>query len=67
MDTSLISAFFAATVGQVQLAAAARLAQTDAQNGSASSVNRLVAAAEQNFAPLAGAAAGLGGNLDITV
>jgi hypothetical protein len=63
MGTSLISAFFAAQIGQMQLAVAARLAQTDPQSGV--SVTQLIDAAQQNAAPLAGVAAGLGTNLDI--
>jgi len=63
MATSLISAFFAAQVGQMQLAVAARLAQTDPQSGS--SVTQLIDAAEQNAAPLANVPAGLGTSLDI--
>jgi hypothetical protein len=64
MDTSLISAFFAAQVGQLQLGAAAYLAQNDPQSGS--SVTQLVDAAQQNFDPLANVAAGLGTNLDVS-
>jgi hypothetical protein len=64
MDTSLISAFFAAQVGQLQLAAAAFLAQDNPQNGS--SVAQLVNAAQQNFDPLANVAAGLGTSLDVS-
>lgn len=64
MGTSLIAAFFAAEVGQMQLAVAARLAQTDPQSGS--SVTQLIDAAEQNAAPLANVADGLGTNLDIS-
>jgi hypothetical protein len=64
MDTSLISAFFSAQVGQLQLAAAAFLAQNNPQ--SASSVQQLVDAAQQNSDPLANVAAGLGTNLDIS-
>jgi len=64
MDTSLISAFFAAQVGQMQLAAAGYLAQNDPQGGS--SVSQLLDAAQQNFNPLANVAAGLGTNLDVS-
>jgi hypothetical protein len=64
MDTSLISAFFAAQLGQLQLSAAARLAQTDPQSGS--SVTQLIDAAQQNFDPLANIPAGLGTNLDVS-
>jgi hypothetical protein len=65
MDTSLISAIFAAQVGQMQLAVAARLAKSDPQSGS--SVTQLIDAAQQNFEPLADVPANLGANLDITV
>ena len=64
MNTSLISAFIGAQVGQMQLAVAARLARTDPQ--SASAVTQLIGAAEQNSAPLANVPAGLATNLDIS-
>jgi len=64
MNTSLISAFLAAQVGQMQLAAAGYLAQNNPQSGS--SVGQLVDAAQQNFNPLANVPAGLGTNLDMT-
>ena len=63
MDISLISAFFAAQVGEVQLAAAAWLAHANPQSGS--SVAQLVDAADQNFDPLANVANGVGTNLDV--
>jgi hypothetical protein len=64
MDMSLISAFFAAQVGQLQLAAAGYLAQNDPQSGS--SVGQLADAAQQSSNALANVAAGLGTNLDMT-
>ncbi len=65
METaSLISAFFAAQVGQLQLAAAAFLAQSNPDSGA--SVAQLTDAAQQNFDPLANVAAGLGSNLDVS-
>jgi len=64
MGTSLISAFIAAQIGQLQLAVAARLAQENPQSGS--SVAQLIDAAQQNFDPLANVAAGLGTNLDLS-
>ena len=64
MDTSLISAFVGAQVGQMQLAVAARLARMNADN--ASSVTQLLDAAQQNIAPLANVAAGIGTNLDVS-
>ena len=65
MDTSLITALLSAQVGELQLAAAARLARTDAQSGSL--VAQLLDAAQQNFAPLVNVPAGLGTNLDVSV
>jgi len=66
MDTSLISAFIGAQVGQFQLAVAARLSHADPVDpDSGSSIAKLVDAAQQSAAPLADAAAGLGTNLDI--
>jgi len=64
MDTSVISAFFAAQVGQMQLAAAGFLARNDPQSGA--SVSQLADAAQQNFDPLANVPAGLGANLDVS-
>jgi hypothetical protein len=65
MDTSLISAFISAQVGQFQLAVAAQLARTNTQD-SGRSVAQLVDAAQQSFDPLANVAAGIGTNLDIS-
>ena len=65
MDTSLISALISAQVGQFQFAVAARLLKTNID--SASSAAKLIAAAQQNFDPLANASAGIGTNLDISV
>jgi hypothetical protein len=64
MLTNLIFAFTSAQVGEMQLAVAARLAQTQPQSGS--SVTQLIDAAEQNFAPLVNVPAGLGSNLDVS-
>ena len=61
---SLISAFLAAQVGQMQLAAAALMAQSNPDSGS--SVAQLVDAAQQNFDPLANVATGLGTNLNVS-
>jgi hypothetical protein len=68
MDTSIISAFISAQVGQFQFAVAARLARTstDGMSNNASSITQLVDAAQQNAEPLANAAAGLGTNLDVS-
>ncbi len=62
-STSLISAFFSAPVGQLQLAAAGYLAQNDPESGS--SVSQLTDAAQQSFDPLANVAADIGTNLDV--
>jgi hypothetical protein len=62
--TSLISGLLAAQTARIQLAAAAKLMQTNSQ--SASDVAMLVAAAQQNADSLANVAAGLGGNLNVT-
>lgn len=64
METSLISAFIGAQVGEMQLAVAARLARTDASN--ASSVAQLLDAAQQSANALANVAAGIGTNLDVS-
>jgi hypothetical protein len=65
MDTSLISAFIGAQVGEMQLAVAARLARMD-DPSSGSSIAQLVNAADQNANSLANVAAGLGTNLDVS-
>lgn len=66
---SLLSAFFSAQVGRLQLAVAARLARTDPNspnNPDVGPVTKLVDAAQQSMQPLANAAAKLGTNLDIS-
>jgi hypothetical protein len=67
---SLVSAFFSAQVGRLQLAVAARLARTDPNSpvnpNVGRSVAKLVGAAQQSAQPLADAAAKLGTKLDIT-
>ena len=62
--TSLISGLLAAQTARIQLAAAAKLLQTNSQ--SASDVDMLVTAAQQNADSLSNLAAGLGGNLNVT-
>jgi hypothetical protein len=64
MGTSLISAFIAAQVGQLQLAVAARLLKTNSETGS--SVTQLINAAQKNFDPLGNVPVGLGTNLDVS-
>ena len=67
---NLLSAFFSAQVGRLQLAVAARLARTDPNSpinpDAGPSVAKLVDAAQQNAQPLANAAAKLGTGLDIS-
>ena len=66
MDTaSLAAAFIAAQAGQVQTAVAAKMLKMNAE--SASSVVKLLDAAQQNFTSLANVTSGIGRNLDITV
>jgi hypothetical protein len=62
---ALATAFIGAQVGRVQLAVAAKLLQMDAANEQ--SVVGLIDAAQQNMDRLANVAAGIGGNLDISV
>jgi hypothetical protein len=64
MDTSLISALVSAQVGRAQLAVAEQMLRMSAD--SASSVVKLVDAAQQSFDPLANVAAGIGANLDVS-
>ena len=63
-DVSLASAFISATIGQAQLAVAAKLLRMNADQEQ--SVVKLVDAAQQNLDRLANVAAGIGGNLDIS-
>ncbi len=61
---SVVSAFLAARIGQMQLAAAAKIAKTEADSGNA--VAKLVAAADQNTQTLSAAAEGLGRAIDLS-
>ena len=61
---SLVSAVVAARVGQMQLAAAAKIAKTQADSSDA--VAKLVNAADQNANQLAATAEGLGQAVDIS-
>jgi hypothetical protein len=67
---SLLSAFFSAQVGRLQLAVAARLGRTDPNSlvnpDAGPSITKLVDAAQQNGQPLANAAAELGTKLDVS-
>jgi hypothetical protein len=60
----VVASLLAVRIGEMQLAAAAKLAKMQADNGQA--VVKLVSAADQNANRLATAAAGLGGNVDIS-
>jgi hypothetical protein len=62
---NLVSAFIGARVGQVQLAVAAKMLRMDAD--AAQSVVKMIDAAQQNIDRLANVAAGVGGNVDISV
>jgi hypothetical protein len=61
---SLASALVAARMGQMQLAAAAKIAKMQADNSGA--VTKLVDAADQNAGQLSVAAEGLGQAVDIS-
>jgi hypothetical protein len=66
MDTgSLAAAFVGAQIGRVQMAVAAKMLQMNAD--AASSVVKVIEAAQQNMDRLANVAAGVGTNLDISV
>jgi hypothetical protein len=68
MDANLISAFFGAQVGMMQLAVAGDLAQMDSNNPSSdnsSEISQLVGAGDSSANSLANVAAGIGTNLDM--
>jgi hypothetical protein len=66
MDSAdLASAFVAARAGQVQLAVAAKMLRMNAD--SEQSVVQLLDAGQANIDRLANVAAGIGGNLDVSV
>jgi hypothetical protein len=68
VETSLISAFFGAQVGMMQLAVAGDLARMDADNptsNNSSSIAQLTGAADQSANSLANVAAGIGTNVDM--
>ena len=62
---SLATAFIGARTGQMQLAIAAKMLRMNADN--ANSIIKVIEAAQQNIDRLANVAAGIGGNLDISV
>jgi len=61
----LAAAFVAARAGQAQLAVAAKMMRMNAD--SAQSVVQLLEAGQANIDKLASVAAGIGGNLDVSV
>jgi hypothetical protein len=65
MDVSLATAFVGAKTAELQLAIAARMLRMNAET--ARSVVRIIDAAQENFERLANVAAGVGGNVDISV
>ena len=65
MDTSLASAFVAASAGQFQLAVAGRILAMNLDAGR--SVVKLIDAAQQNIDSLANVTAGIGTNMDRTI
>jgi hypothetical protein len=60
----VVASLLAVRIGEMQLAAAAKLAKMQADNGQA--VVKLIGAADQNANRLATLAAGLGGNIDVS-
>jgi hypothetical protein len=64
---SIAAAFIAHQAGQVQMAVAAKMLRMNAESGAAANALKLIEAAQQNFDRLANVAAGLGGNVDISV
>ena len=66
MDVSAItSAFIAGQAGRLQLAAAAKIMRMNAD--AASSIVKVIEAAQDNMNKLGNVAAGIGGNLDMSV
>jgi hypothetical protein len=65
MDSSLASAFIAASAGQFQLDFAGKMLAMNMD--AARSVVKLIDAAQQNIASLANVSAGIGTNFDMTV
>ena len=63
--TALAAALVGARMGQVQMAAAARMMRMNAE--SAASIVQVIEAKQQNIERLANVAEGVGGNLDISV
>jgi hypothetical protein len=65
MDVALATAFIGAKTAQVQLAIAAKMLRMNAET--ARSAVQVIEAAQENMDRLANVAAGIGGNLDISV
>ena len=66
MDTAaLATALIGARIAQMQMAVAAKMLRMNADN--ASSVVKVIEAAQQNMDTLANVAAGVGTNLDVSV
>jgi hypothetical protein len=62
---ALAAAMIGARTAQVQMAVAAKMMRMNADN--AASIVQVIEAAQQNMDKLANVAAGIGGNLDVTV
>jgi hypothetical protein len=65
MDAALATAFIGAQAAQLQTAAAARMMRMNAD--AAASIVKVIEAAQDNMQQFANVAAGIGGNLDISV
>lgn len=66
MDMSLISGLLAAQAGSMQMQVAATVLKSN-MDSEKSAVMTLLGAGEQNASSLANVAAGIGGNLDVSV
>jgi len=66
MDMSLISGLLAAQAGSMQMQVAATVLKSNMDSEKSAVMTRL-GAGEQNVSSLANVAAGIGGNLDVTV
>jgi hypothetical protein len=66
MDMSLVSGILAAQSGGMQMQVAATILKSN-MDAEKSAVMTLLGAGQQNVSSLANVAAGIGGNLDVTV
>lgn len=66
MDMSLVGGLLAAQAGSLQMQVAATVLKSN-MDAEKSAVMALLGAGEQNASSLANVAAGIGGNLDVTV